>query len=154
MVSRTYRCLACLDGTVERSFDVSHLTVTCEACGEFSRFVHEGVYERFQAFEEEPPAELDWGRLGKMEKFVVAEKIVREGKTLEDFEVDSHDDGESATDDAPAGDSAGSGSTPGGPTDSGSTSADASPEDSAGSDSTAGVPADDSTESDPTVEES
>jgi late competence protein required for DNA uptake (superfamily II DNA/RNA helicase) len=92
VVSRTYRCLACLEGTVEREYDVSHIQVTCEACGEFGRFVHDGVYQQFKRFEESPPDDLDWDRLGRMEKFVVAEKMVREGKTVDDFEVESSGD--------------------------------------------------------------
>jgi len=92
VVSRTYRCLACLEGTVERGYDVSHIKVTCEDCGEFSRFVHEGVYQQYTDFEEDPPADLDWAQLGKLEKFMVAEKMVREGKTVDDFDVEHHDE--------------------------------------------------------------
>ena len=85
--TRAYRCLNCLEHTVDRKFDTSHLSVTCPSCGSFERFVNEAVFQQFQAFEESPPAELDWGRLDRMEKFVVAERLVRSTKTLDDFEV-------------------------------------------------------------------
>ena len=84
---RTYRCLGCLDGTVTRPFDTSHLSVTCPNCDSFERFVNEAVFNQFQAFEESPPAEIDWERLDRREKFVVAERLVRSTKTLADFEI-------------------------------------------------------------------
>jgi len=90
-----YRCSSCLDHTLTRSFDVSHISIKCPNCGEFARFVHEGVLEQYEAFEESPPEDLDWERLGRMEKFLVCEKIVRQGKTIEDFEVEVHADEES-----------------------------------------------------------
>ena len=107
--TRTYRCLHCLDVTVERDYDVSHITVTCPECGEFGRFVHEGVYQQYRSFEEDPPEDLDWERLSRIEQFVVAEKMVREGKTLADFDIEDHAEGGDAenlagddTDDADA----------------------------------------------------
>ena len=85
--SRTYRCLDCFEHTVDREFDTSHLSVTCPNCESFERFVNEAVFEQFQAFEKEPPSEIDWGRLERTEKFVVAERLVRSTRTLDDFEV-------------------------------------------------------------------
>jgi hypothetical protein len=105
VTSVTYRCSNCLDHTVARDFDVSHLSRTCDACGEHSRFVHDGVYEQYREFEESPPATLAWERLRQIEKFVVAEGIVRKGRTLDDFDVrsngsdDSDDDGGADTGD-------------------------------------------------------
>lgn len=92
MPTVAYRCSSCLDHTLTRAFDVSHLSVKCPNCGEFARFVHEGILERYEAFEESPPADLDWEQLGRMEKFVVVEGLVRQGKTLDDYDVESHDD--------------------------------------------------------------
>jgi len=58
---RAYRCLNCLEHTVSREFDTSHLSVTCPNCGSFERFVNDAVFQQFRAFEE-PPARGD--RLG------------------------------------------------------------------------------------------
>ena len=85
--TRTYRCLNCLEHTVSREFDTSHLSVTCPNCESFERFVNEAVYQQFRAFEESPPAELDWERLDRTEKLVVAERLARSTKTIEDFDV-------------------------------------------------------------------
>ncbi|MFC7133516.1 MULTISPECIES: hypothetical protein [Salinibaculum] len=85
--TRTYRCLNCLEHTVEREYDVSHISFTCDNCGEFGRFVHDGVYAKYEDFEDSPPDALAWDRLSRMEKFRVAERIVRAGKTLDDFDV-------------------------------------------------------------------
>ncbi|QSG05040.1 hypothetical protein [Halapricum desulfuricans] len=92
MPTVTYRCSNCLEHTLTREYDVSHFSIRCPNCGEFARFIHEGVLEQYEAFEESPPAELDWERLGRMEKLVVAEKLVRQGKTLDDFEVEVDDE--------------------------------------------------------------
>jgi hypothetical protein len=89
-----YHCLNCLDNTVAREFDVSHLSVTCDACGEFGRFVNGHVLAKYREFEDSPPEDLDWERLDRMEQFLVAERIVRKGHTLEDFEIEVHDDEE------------------------------------------------------------
>ncbi len=70
-----------------REFDTSHLSVTCPNCESFERFVNEAVYEQFRAFEGSPPAELDWDRLDRTEKLVVAERLARSTKTIEDFTV-------------------------------------------------------------------
>jgi len=85
--TRTYRCLNCLEHTVSREFDTSHLSVTCPNCESFERFVNEAVYQQFRAFEESPPTAIDWGRLDRTEKLVVAERIARSTKTIEDFDV-------------------------------------------------------------------
>jgi len=89
MTEQTYRCSACLEGTVTRTFDVSHLERTCDRCGEFARFVHEGIFEQFEAFEQSPPDGLDWDRLDRLEKFYVCNGIVRDGKSIDDFDVAS-----------------------------------------------------------------
>lgn len=89
MAEQAYRCLECLDGEVTRPFDVSHVERTCEQCGAFARFVHEGIVAQFRTFEESPPEGLDWDRLDRLEKFYVCNGLVREGKSIEDFEVSS-----------------------------------------------------------------
>ena len=104
--SRTYRCLNCLEHTVSREFDTSHLSVTCPNCESFERFVNEAVYRQFQSFEESPPPELDWGRLDRMEKLIVAERLARSTKTIDDFDVKGSDGEESAGSSADAGESA------------------------------------------------
>lgn len=83
--TRTYRCLRCLDEVVTRAFDTSHLTRTCPNCGSFERFANQSVVDRFEALEASPPAELDWGRLERREKLLVAERLARTEKTLADF---------------------------------------------------------------------
>ncbi|WP_436903381.1 hypothetical protein [Halovenus halobia] len=88
MVEQAYRCTNCLEKTVTRTFDVSHLSVTCEGCGEFARFVNEAVYEQYQAFEESPPEHLAWEQLSRAEKFLVSNGVVREGRSIEDFETE------------------------------------------------------------------
>jgi hypothetical protein len=85
--NRTYRCLNCLEHTVSREFDVPHLSVTCPSCDSFERFVNDAVFQQFRAFEESPPGELDWERLDRTEKLVVAERLVRSTKTLADFDI-------------------------------------------------------------------
>ena len=85
---RTYRCLSCLDHAVTRGFDVSHLSTTCPVCESFERHVNEAVVEQFRAFEETPPDALDWDTLEKTEKLLVAERVARRGRDIEEFEVD------------------------------------------------------------------
>jgi len=92
MLPVAYRCSNCLEHTLTREFDVSHFSVKCPKCGEFARFIHEGVFDQYEAFEASPPEDLDWGRLGRLEKFIVAEGIARQGKTMDDYDVDIHDD--------------------------------------------------------------
>ena len=85
MTPITYRCSNCFEHTVTRAYDVSHLSIACDQCGEFARFVHSDVLEQFRAFEESPPSELDWEALGMLEKFVVAEGIVRHGRSISEY---------------------------------------------------------------------
>jgi DNA-directed RNA polymerase subunit RPC12/RpoP len=85
--TRAYRCLNCLEHTIDREFDASHLSVTCPTCGSFERFVNEAVFQQFEAFETAPPSEFDWNRLDRTEKLVVAERLVRSTKTLADFKL-------------------------------------------------------------------
>ena len=87
MTTVSYRCSDCLDHAVSREYDVSNLSMSCPSCGEFARFVHGDVLARFREFEESPPANLDWERLDRLEKFVIAEGLVRRGKTLDDYDV-------------------------------------------------------------------
>jgi len=102
---RAYRCLNCLEHTVSR-FDTSHLSVTCPNCGSFERFVNDAVFQQFRAFEESPPAEIDWARLDRTEKLVVSERLVRSTKTLADFDVVKEEAtaGEATAGEATAGD--------------------------------------------------
>ncbi|MFW6000041.1 MAG: hypothetical protein ACOCPY_01155 [Halorubrum sp.] len=85
--TRTYRCLNCLDEVVTRAFDASHLSRTCQNCGSFERFANQSVIERFESLEASPPSELDWGRLERREKLLVAERLARTEKTLADFDA-------------------------------------------------------------------
>ncbi|RLM70377.1 hypothetical protein [Halorubrum sp. Atlit-26R] len=85
--TRTYRCLNCLDATVTRSFDTSHLSRTCPNCGSFERFANEAVIERFESLEASPPADIDWDRLERREKLLVAERLARTDKEIGDFDV-------------------------------------------------------------------
>ncbi|TKX78335.1 hypothetical protein EXE53_21765 [Halorubrum sp. SD626R] len=85
--TRTYRCLGCLDHTLDREFDTSHLSVTCPSCESFERFVNEAVFQTFREFEESPPEEFDWARLDRTEKLLIAERLTRTTKTLSDFDV-------------------------------------------------------------------
>jgi hypothetical protein len=103
MPDRTYRCLECLEHTLTRPFDVSHLSVTCPVCGEFQRFVNEDVYNRFQSFEADPPDSLDWDRLGKTEKLMVSDQVVRKGRDIEDFDIEKSDPAPDAAGDDAAG---------------------------------------------------
>lgn len=88
MTERTYRCSNCLEHAVTRDFDVSHLSLSCDNCGEFAEFVNGAVFDQFQAFEESPPESLDWEQLDRLEKFYISNGIVREGRSIEDFEVE------------------------------------------------------------------
>lgn len=89
MTTVSYRCSDCLDHTVRREYDVSHLSMSCPSCGEFARFVHGDVLDTFREFEEASPTGLDWDRLSRLEKFAIAEGLVRRGKTLDDYDVTS-----------------------------------------------------------------
>ncbi|MBO4248077.1 hypothetical protein IL252_09645 [Halomicrobium sp. IBSBa] len=88
MTERTYRCSNCREHTVTRDFDVSHLSVTCPNCEEFSRFVNGRVIEQFESLESSPPDHLDWEALDRTEKLLISERIVRQGHSIEDFEMD------------------------------------------------------------------
>jgi late competence protein required for DNA uptake (superfamily II DNA/RNA helicase) len=85
VTERTYRCSSCLDRTVVRDFDVSHVSVTCSGCDSFTRFINENVLSRFRTFEESPPDNLDWGSLDRAEKFLVCDQVVRSERSIEDF---------------------------------------------------------------------
>ena len=87
MTNTEYRCLNCLEHSIERAFDTSHLSMTCPNCDSFQRFVNEAVFKQFRAFEESPPSELEWSRLDRTEKLVVCERLVRSTKTIDDFAV-------------------------------------------------------------------
>ena len=93
---RTYRCLNCLEHTLSRPFDVSHLSITCPVCESFQRFVNEDVYDQYRELEENPPDHLDWSRLGKAEKLVLSDGIVREGRDIEEFELQAPPEDEDA----------------------------------------------------------
>jgi len=82
-VSRTYRCLNCMEGTVIRSYDVSHLTRSCDVCGEFDRHVNQRVVDQYEAFEADPPDALNWASLDRTRKLVVAERVARHGRSVE-----------------------------------------------------------------------
>lgn len=103
----------CLEHTVERQFDTAHLSVTCPNCGSFERFVNEAVFQQFEAFEASSPPSFDWERLNRTEKFVVAERLVRSTKTLDDFEVVDGEptQGESETADEESGTADGDGTS-------------------------------------------
>jgi DNA-directed RNA polymerase subunit RPC12/RpoP len=90
--TRTYRCLNCLDEVVTRSFDTSHLSRTCPNCGSFERFANETVVDRFESLEASPPPELDWERLERREKLLVAERLARTDKEIGDFDVVGSDE--------------------------------------------------------------
>jgi hypothetical protein len=85
---RTYRCLNCLEHTVSRGFDVSHLSVTCPVCGSFERFVNDGVYQQFENYEESPPEDLAWDRLDRTEKLMISERVVRTTRSITDFNIE------------------------------------------------------------------
>jgi len=87
VTTQTYRCVNCLDHAVTRGFDVSHLSTTCDACGEFGRFVNADVLDQYRAFEASPPANLAWDRLSRAEKFLVCNGVVREGRSVEEFDT-------------------------------------------------------------------
>ncbi len=90
----SYRCLACFEGTLERSFDTSHLMSRCPACEEFGRFVNQAVVDQVEAYDASPPESFDWERLDETEKLFVAERITRTDRTLADFEIVEASDGE------------------------------------------------------------
>jgi len=82
-MDRTYRCLSCLEHTLSREFDTSHLSVMCPRCDSFERFINESVFEQFRAFEESPPTGFEWSKLDRREKLVVSEGVARRGRSIE-----------------------------------------------------------------------
>ncbi|MFB6302428.1 MAG: hypothetical protein ABEH78_06160 [Haloferacaceae archaeon] len=84
--TRTYRCLRCLEHTISRDFDVSHVSKTCPQCGSFERLVNERVYDQLQAFESEPPATVDWDDLDRPAKLRISERVARTGQSIEEFD--------------------------------------------------------------------
>ena len=82
-----YRCGNCFDGTLERSFDTSHVMSRCADCGTFSRFINQAVVDQVEAYDASPPESLDWARLDELEKLFVAERITRTDRTIEDFTI-------------------------------------------------------------------
>ena len=100
MTTVSYRCSDCLDHVVSREYDVSNLSMSCPSCGEFARFVHGDVLDRFREFEASPPSDFGWERLDRLEKFVIAEGLVRRGKSLDDYDVaaaEADESGETGT---------------------------------------------------------
>jgi hypothetical protein len=88
-VLSTYRCLECLDHTISREFDTSHLSVTCPVCDSFERFVNETVFEQFRSFEESPPESLDWAAIEREEKLLISEQIARKNRSIEEFSIEA-----------------------------------------------------------------
>ncbi|WP_254829571.1 hypothetical protein [Haloglomus salinum] len=97
-----------MEGTVTRSYDVSHLTRSCDVCGEFERHVNQRVVDQYEAFEADPPEGLDWAGLDRTRKFVVAERVARHGRSVESLAGDRREpeiesDEETAPDNGTAG---------------------------------------------------
>ena len=88
-MSRTllYRCESCLEATIERSFDTSHVMKRCPECSAFGRFINQAIIDRFEAYEATPPENFEWGRLAKPEKLLVAERLARTDRTIEDVSI-------------------------------------------------------------------
>ena len=80
-----------MEGTVTRSYDVSHLTRRCEVCGAFDRHVNQRVIDQYEAFEADPPTALDWDALDRTRKFIVAERVARQGRSVESLAPDRDD---------------------------------------------------------------
>jgi len=100
-----------MEGTVTRSYDVSHLTRSCDVCGEFERHVNQRVVDQYEAFEADPPEGIDWEGLDRTRKFVVAERVARHGRSVESLAGDRREpeiesDEEPAPDDGTAGERA------------------------------------------------
>ena len=86
-MQQTYRCLDCLDETITRRFNTSHLSTKCAGCGSFGRFLNEAVFTQFKSFEESPPDTLDWSRLNRTEKLVISEQVTRHGRSIDEFAI-------------------------------------------------------------------
>jgi hypothetical protein len=95
-----YRCLACEEATVARDFDVSHLSRTCDECGEFGRFVNTIVLDQLEELEAESPEQLHWEHLERPQKFVIAERLTRHGYAIDDFDITVDADDEESADTA------------------------------------------------------
>jgi hypothetical protein len=106
-----------MEGTVTRSYDVSHLTRTCDVCGEFERHVNQRVIDQYEAFEADPPSALDWGALDRTRKLVVAERVARHGRSVESLAGDRREPDIEADEAADAG---GTGTDPEGTDEDGS----------------------------------
>lgn len=89
-----------MESTVARDFDVSHLSRTCDDCGEFGRFVNTIVLDQYDALEADPPEDLHWERLDRPQKFMIAERLTRQGYTIDDFDIEIHDDDDADDPDA------------------------------------------------------
>lgn len=96
-----YRCIGCMEETVTREFDVSHLSRTCPVCGEFDRFVNTVVVKQFDALAADPPAHLHWDRLDRLRKWLIAERLSRTEYTIDDIAVTAADSGDEAPDGPP-----------------------------------------------------
>jgi hypothetical protein len=94
--STEYRCVTCLDETVAREFDVSHVSRTCGVCEEFERFVNTVVIERFNELDADPPPHLHWEQLDRPRKFLIAERLSRKDHSVDDFTVTVDDESENA----------------------------------------------------------
>lgn len=86
-MNQTYRCLDCVEETITRNFNTSHLKTQCSRCDSFSRFINEAVFDQFQAFEESPPEPIQWSLLDRTEKLVISEQVVRRGRSIDEFTV-------------------------------------------------------------------
>ena len=91
-----------MEGTVTRTYDVSHLTRTCDACDEFDRHANQRVIDQYDAFEADPPEALDWGSLDRKRKLLVSERVARHGQSAEDLAPDTDGEAESEADTAEA----------------------------------------------------
>jgi len=87
-----------MEATVTRDFDVSHLSRTCDDCGEFGRFVNTIVLDQYDALEADPPEDLHWDRLDRPQKFMIAERLTRHGYTIDDFDIEINDEDEGDAD--------------------------------------------------------
>jgi len=89
-----------MDATVTREFDVSHLSRTCEACGEFGRFVNAAIVDKIDALDADPPAHLHWEQLDRTRKLLIAEHLTRRGYSVDDFDVTVGEDADQVEVDA------------------------------------------------------
>ena len=92
-----------MEGTVTRAYDVSHLTRTCDGCGEFGRHANQRVVDQYEAFEADPPEALDWGSLDRKRRLLVAERVARHGRSVESLAPETDDGAETEADPAEEG---------------------------------------------------